>query len=491
MKKSAWILLTLLLAGTWHAQSQVVHQQYIEGEIHSLVVSNHNNVNVMLGDRNTVRVTESYSDAGKLVSVSDGVVKIFSEGFATVDLIVRPSTLGNVKVDNFGTVTVPLTALRDSAVLRSQKHGSLIVSAVTRKNDTRIGTGAATLDGTEAFRSLTLEASEFGMLNVKPPVNSHHSRVSATEHSSVHIAKLDGVTAEVYASEFGNIAVKNGTIDTVWVKYREFGSVDVGNITTKYNTVAADGANDVAGDKSVVVPLVENVKPDYRRIYDFGDRFSIAFYLGWSKWGAAPYSSFIGMDGAWDSKLMYWDFAIEENYAVVRHFNWMFQVGIGFDANYVRLNNHYVFVNENNDGNGTLVIGDNTDISSNNDITGDLANPYLWKTRVAAGYLTLPLRIARTNRDNDYSIGISLVPGVAVSRSIQHMITNEEVKGSTIDYRSTDQEKHYLNPVMLDLRLDALMHDAIGVYVQTGLLPMTRNLDNKAYSFSFGFKFGF
>lgn len=491
MKENILILISLLLTGVWSAQAQIIQQQYIEGEVHSLIVNNHNTVTVMPGNQNMIRVKESHVEGGNAVSISNGVIKVSEDGFSRVDLIVKPGTFSSVEASEFGSVTISLLALSDNAVLRSREHGSLTASSVTRKNDDRYGVSVASADTPKQFTNLRLEVSEFGSLTVKHPVSCSLCNIIASEHGAIDLVELNGNTAKIYADEFGSVEVGGGTMDTVRVKYSSFGSVDVGGIKMKYNTVESAGTDVVTENEDIVVPFAENCKPDYRRIYDFSDRYSVAFYFGWSMWGEAPYSSMVAMDGAWDSKLKFTNFGFEANYAVMRHFDWMFQVGFGFTVDAVKLRNNYVFINEQSNGDGVLTIGDNTSIASYGDMTGDLINPYLWQTHVTAGYLTVPLRFARTNRDNDYSIGISLVPGVTYVRNVQHIIANEKVNGRSIEHRSIEQAKHYLNPVKLDLRLDATWNDALGFYVQTGLLPMTRNLDDDAHYFSFGFKIGF
>lgn len=491
MTKHTLILVSLLLAGIPDPQAQIIQQQYIECEVHGLTVDNYNTVNVMIGDQNMIRVKDSHDNEGNVVTISNGVIKVSEDGFSTVELVVKPGTLSYVEATEFGSVSIPLMALSDKALLRATEHGKLTTSSVTAKGDDGVGADMASAAAPSLFTDLTLESNEFGTLKVKHAASCTRCYLTAREYGSIDLVELNGNTAEVYAEEFGNVRVKGGTMDTVRVRHGNYGNVDVSGMKITYHPVNPLGPMARVAGKDVGTPQSDIRKPNYRHIYDPSSRYSFAFYFGWGMWGEAPYSSFISMDGAWGSKPKFMTCTFEGSYAVMRHYNWMFQVGLGIAVDGVKLSNNYVFVSEQSNGNGVLTVGNNASIASYGDLSGDLTNPYLWQTRVTAEYITLPLRFARTNSENDYSIGISLVPGVAIVRNVQHIILNEKVNGRSVDYRNSEQANHYLNPVKLDLRLDAVLRDALGVFLQTGLLPMTRNLDDEAFMFSFGFRAGF
>ncbi|MDY5969846.1 MAG: outer membrane beta-barrel protein [Bacteroidales bacterium] len=219
-----------------------------------------------------------------------------------------------------------------------------------------------------------------------------------------------------------------------------------------------------------------NLKP-YPR---FGGNFS--FYWGFHNWGDNRLNGLGKQDGAYNLRTSFSSYQLEyiTNLKLNRH--WMIGVGIAWESDCYKFKNPYVFC----DATGNLNVGAATDIVAREGMSGAMAQPDVWNTKLVARYIEIPFRVGYTagRFGRRVKMGLSVIPGFNYNGKHTGMKYSVEVDGNNhkrIDHTMDD----FLNPFKCDLRFD-VKRGLVGLFVQVSMVPVNKNMEKELFPFKIG-----
>lgn len=214
---------------------------------------------------------------------------------------------------------------------------------------------------------------------------------------------------------------------------------------------------------------------------------SFRFLWGFHNWGNNMFNGLTGADGAYDLRTSFSSYQLELMANILFSKNWQLGVGVGYESDCYKFRHGYVAYDQMPDP--MLQLGNSGMITAREGLTGNLADPNVWSTRLVARYINFPIRLGWNSGRGNIHIGFSVIPGF--NYDSKHTGLKHRVEIDGYKYQNTDHNaENLLAAFKCDLRLD-IRKGLFGIFVQIPTLPVNAPNASVAGGQLYPFKIGF
>lgn len=214
------------------------------------------------------------------------------------------------------------------------------------------------------------------------------------------------------------------------------------------------------------------------------------FLWGFHNWGDNMVNGLTGTEGPYDIRTSFSSYQLELMSNILFNKQWQLGIGVAYESDVYKFRNGYVgFMDMQNatmtGADYVLYNATASQITAAENVTGNLADPGVWNTRLVARYINIPIRVGWNSRRGKVHMGFSVIPGFNYDG--KHTGLKHRLDLSDYDYQNIDHDaEKMLNSFKCDLRFD-ISRGCIGLFVQIPTMPVSTGLGNvKLYPFKIG-----
>ncbi len=444
------VLLALMATAALPLSASAQYTQPVPDNVKEIRLEDYATLRVVQGDQTRLQVDAEQKQVGKL----KGSTLVLNEGNTEMTLFLAPGRVMAFNTQDFSQLNFEGDfAPMDSLVLRIEDYSKVDYSG--KEGDTL------------RARTLRVYCEDYSRLFSSTPVQYGSGDQSASDYSSIDhaatdlshsLAAGDTLHNSYSNSDFAYINSGRYTIDGVLQHEREEVADDAVKTMARIGNYASDLAR-AAND-------TKQKKISKRNRHPWSTDLDLAF--GWHNWGSELGGGFSGVEGAAAVSTNFHNIQLAVNIPVINVRGFAFKAGLGFDWDrYNFIDPEVVF-----DATATpMAFAD-----------GASGGSTAW-TRLKTRSVVVPLKFEFGNRDK-WHFSITALPGLNWSGNNTGLRRKVEVMGGT------NKEKDYLvnryfNPYSFDVRV-AVQYDAIGLYVQTSMVPLLKDGCQDLFPVKFG-----